>query len=87
MVWYCSLKYSIGVNVVLRLIERIEKGFGMLTLFKIIPAQNKPTCGSCASLSKYVKKILYFFDTKLSKMRWFSDRKAPMRCTEQLKKD
>ena len=72
MVWYCSLKYSIGVNVVLSLIERIEKGFGMLTLFKIIPAQNGPTCGSCASLSK---------------MRWFSDRKAPMRCTEQLKKD
>ena len=60
MVWYCSLKYSIGVNVVLRLIERIEKGFGILTLFKIIPAQNKPTCGSCASLSKYVKKYYTF---------------------------
>ena len=35
-------------------------GFGMLTLFKIIPAQNKPTCGSCASLSKYVKKYYTF---------------------------
>ena len=46
--------------MVLRLIERIEKGFGMLTLFEIIPAQNKPTCGSCASLSKYVKKYYTF---------------------------
>ena len=46
--------------MVLRLIERIEKGFGILTLFKIIPAQNKPTCGSCASLSKYVKKYYTF---------------------------
>ena len=46
--------------MVLSLIERIEKGFGMLTLFKIVPAQNGPTCGSCASLSRYVKKYYTF---------------------------
>lgn len=73
---YIIVYHSIGDNIVSILIEKTGKGFGKLKYFKIIAAQDKSIFGSCASLSRYVKK---YYDTNLSKMGCFADRKTLMR--------